>query len=125
MNYSKRIYKKNFSGENAKEAYLKGCKWLYQNVLSREDEIGELTYSFKRLPDSLPTFELSLYVSLAEGIVNKENCEICKETHNLFYANQVYNCNSCREQAYRKRMEGKLSIKAQYAKERIKRAWDE
>lgn len=125
MKYSKRIYTKSFSAGEPKEAYLKLCKWLSKNVISKGDEIGEVTFSIKRLPDDLPTFELSLYVSLDEGVINKENCEICKETHNLFYANQVYNCNACREQAYRKRMENKITIKAQYIKERIKRGWGE
>lgn len=33
------------------------------------------------------------------------HCDVCKETHNLFYCNRQYNCNQCEFNAYRYREE--------------------
>lgn len=121
---SKRVLTKRFVSENGdgKEAYLMACKWLAKNVISKKDEIG--VYSFEISKDEKAedtTFILTLYATLEESEINKKNCEICQEVHRLFYVNDDYNCNSCREQAYRRKIEDKLKIKAEYLKSVITR----
>lgn len=121
---SKRVLTKRFASEdgNSKEAYLMACKWLAKNVISKKDEIG--AYSYEIMKDDKaknPTFVLTLYAVLDEAEINKKNCEVCREAHELFYVNNECNCNSCREQAYRRRMEEKLNIKAEYLKSVIRR----
>lgn len=121
---SRRVLTKRFVSVNgdSKEAYLMACKWLAKNVISKKDEIG--AYSFEISKDEKAedtTFILTLYATLDELEINKKNCEICQEVHRLFYVNDDYNCNSCREQAYRRKIEDKLKIKAEYLKSVITR----
>lgn len=35
----------------------------------------------------------------------QHHCDVCRETHNLFYCNRQYNCNQCEFNAYRYREE--------------------
>ena len=121
---SKRVLTKRFVSEdgNSKEAYLMACKWLAKNVISKKDEIGSYSYEItKDEKAENTTFVLTLYAVLDESEINKKNCEVCREAHELFYVNNECNCNSCREQAYRRRMEEKLNIKAEYLKSVIRR----
>lgn len=39
--------------------------------------------------------------------VENNHCEICRETHNLFYCNRQYNCNQCAFASYKYRREEK------------------
>lgn len=37
--------------------------------------------------------------------IEKRHCDICRETHDLFYCNRQYNCNQCEFAAFKVRME--------------------
>lgn len=126
MQFSERIFHKTFTASKSKDAYLMLCEWLARNVISKKDEIGEFTYEVEKVKDAeQPTFKLSLYASLNEKEVIDQHCRVCKEVHNLFYENSEYNCNLCREQAYRKRMQEKITVKAQHMKSVIRRKFGE
>lgn len=116
------FYKHNFSDEISKQAYLKACKWLAENVVSKV-EIGETFWKITKVEDaSLPTFKLELYALIDTEDNIKAFCERCKEFHRVFYVNQQFNCNSCNLMAFKNQMDEKLKIKKSYRQERLKHA---
>lgn len=122
MKYAEKIFRKRFSAERSKDAFLKAAEWLAKNVISKKDEIGDFTFGIEKVKDSeQPTFELTLYVSLDEKEVMERHCKICEEVHKLFYVNEENNCNSCSVKAYRKRMEEAIKIKGSYIKSVVQR----
>ena len=56
--------------------------------------------------ESMP-FEaiINVYYLYDSSEVEKRHCDICKETHDLFYCNRQYNCNQCEFAAYKSRAE--------------------
>lgn len=50
---------------------------------------------------------ISIYYTFDDSDVEKNHCEVCRDTHNLFYCNRQYNCNQCAFAAYRSRREEK------------------
>lgn len=114
-----KVMKISFEDEDSKAAYLKACKWLASNIISKV-EVGEMLYQVVKVKDTdLPTFEVRLYISLDEGEFVKSTCDRCREFHSLFYLNQQFNCDACNMQAYRKQLETKLKIKRSHRKSQI------
>lgn len=121
MKYSQRIMRKRFSANESKVAYLKLCEWLARNVVGKRNEVGSVSFEIEKLKnEEQPTFELSLFVSLEEREIMEQHCKVCKETHKLFYVNENYNCDACREKAYRARMQERINVKASYIKKLLK-----
>lgn len=48
---------------------------------------------------------IDIYYLYDSAEVEKRHCDICRETHDLFYCNRQYNCNQCEFAAYRNRAE--------------------
>lgn len=46
---------------------------------------------------------INIYYQYESKEVEKQHCDICRETHDLFYCNRQYNCNQCEFAAYRYR----------------------
>lgn len=44
---------------------------------------------------------INIYYQYESKEVEKQHCDICRETHDLFYCNRQYNCNQCEFAAYR------------------------
>ena len=114
MQYTERVFSKKIVGKNKKETYLKACKWLATNVISKKAELGNFTYSIDDDTDGngqLPTFKISIYVSLNEKELRERNCIICRQAHSTFFMNESCNCGSCNATAYQKRMDEMIKSK--------------
>lgn len=48
---------------------------------------------------------ISVYYLYDSEEVERRHCDICRETHDLFYCNRQYNCNQCEFAAYKQRAE--------------------
>lgn len=48
---------------------------------------------------------IEVYYVFDDSDVEVNHCEICRETHNLFYCNRQYNCSQCAFAAYKSRRE--------------------
>lgn len=48
---------------------------------------------------------ITIYYVFDDSDVEQRHCDICRETHNLFYCNRQYNCNQCAFAAYKSRRE--------------------
>lgn len=46
---------------------------------------------------------INIFYVFDDSDVETNHCEVCKDTHNLFYCNRQYNCNQCAFAAYKQR----------------------
>lgn len=117
--YSKEFFKKKFSAETMKAAYMNACKWYATNVLSK-DELHNVQIEFeKNAKGEFPTVVIHLFAILSEDELRERYCKLCRESHSLFYMNQNYNCNRCEAKAYQKRTDEMLKIKLEYYRQLI------
>lgn len=115
-----KFYERDFKAEKSKDAYLKACKFVASNILSKGSkvEVSKVTWDVERVDkeDGLPTFRLSLYFKFDDTQTMQQTCEACKEFHKSFFINENYNCNRCNKVGYEKRVNQKLSIGSEYMK---------
>lgn len=114
------LLKKEFSDEDSKEAYLKACKWVATNIISKVEAGSDTFWNITKKKDTrLPTFVLDVHTMIDSVDHEKSFCGSCKEFHNSFFINEEYNCNSCKFMAFTKQIEQRLVIKKQYRKEKM------
>lgn len=117
--YSKEFFKKKFSADTMKAAYMKACKWYATNVLSK-DELHNVQIEFeKNAKGEFPTVVIHLFAVLSENELRERYCKLCRESHSLFYMNQNYNCNRCEAKAYQVRTDDMLRVKLEYYRQLI------
>lgn len=111
IKYSEEIAKKDFTSDTMKEAYMKAVKWYATNILSN-DILKDVQVSYEKINDSnIPVIRMRLFAVLDESTLRRNHCEICKETHKLFYINEETNCNWCKLKAYQERMKDTIKQK--------------
>ena len=119
ITYSKEFFRKKFSADTMKIAYMNACKWYATNVLSK-DELHNVQVEFeKNSKGEFPTVVIHLFAVLKENELRDRYCKLCKESHSLFYMNQNYNCNRCEAKAYQARTDDMLRIKLEYYRQLI------
>lgn len=119
VKYSKEFFKKKFTAETMKEAYMKAVKWYATNVISK-DELHSVQIEFEKVQNSeFPTIAMHLHAVLSEDELRERYCKLCKESHSMFYMNSNYNCNRCEAKAYQTRTDDMLRVKLEYYKELI------
>lgn len=111
IKYSEEFAKKDFTSDTMKEAYMKAVKWYATNILSN-DILKDVQVSYEKVDDGgKPKIRMRLFASLDESTLRRNHCEICKETHKLFYINEETNCNWCKLKAYQERMKDTIKQK--------------
>lgn len=114
-----KFFEKEFVAEESKKAYLRACRWLAKNVLSKV-EVGETLYNIKKVNGAnYPTFKLELYAAIDSSEFDTTFCGRCQEFHKSFFINQNYNCDKCNMKAHVKQIEQKLEIKRSFRLERL------
>ena len=117
--YSKEFFKKKFTADTMKVAYMNACKWYATNVLSK-DELHNVQIEFeKSAKGEFPTVVIHLFAVLSEKELRERYCKLCKESHSLFYMNQNFNCNRCEAKAYQARTDDMLMVKLEYYRQLI------
>ena len=111
IKYSEEFAKKDFTSDTMKEAYMKAVKWYATNILSN-DILKDVQVSYEKINDgSKPKVRMRLFAPLDESTLRRNHCEICKETHKLFYISEETNCNWCKLKAYQERMKDTIKQK--------------
>ncbi len=111
IKYSEEFAKKDFTSDTMKEAYMKAVKWYATNILSN-DILKDVQVSYEKIDDGgKPKVRMRLFAPLDESTLRRNHCEICKETHKLFYINEETNCNWCKLKAYQERMKDTIKQK--------------
>ena len=112
--YSKEFFRKKFTAETMKKAYMDACKWYSSNVISK-DELHSVQIEFEKIPgEALPTLMIHLYAVLSEDELRERHCNICRESHSVFYMNNYVDCNKCAAKAYQERTDDMLRVKLEY-----------
>lgn len=122
IKYSRKFYKKSFSADTMKAAYLSAVKWYSTNVLSK-DEFANVHIQFiKETDGEYPTITLHLFaVQDGEKDIMSKHCECCREMHHSFFINEDTNCNRCSALGFQNRLEQKINIKKDYYKEMLRK----
>lgn len=120
IHFSEEFYKRSFTADDMKSAYLKAVKWYASNVLSKA-ELQRVHVEFIKDEQS-PTITIHLFAVLDdEQEVFSRHCKCCEEMHHSFFINENNNCNICAAKGYQNRMEQKIKIKRDYYKELLRR----
>lgn len=120
-NYTKKIFSKSFQAKTMKDAYLKACKWIANNIMSN-DKISKIC-SYQIIKNGFNSESnsreciLDVYVNISEKEILEHHCAICKETHKSFFINEETNCNYCKIAAFDRRLEEKIKIIESYVKD--------
>ena len=118
--YSENYFRKSFVGSSFKDAYLKACKWVSTNVISKDELARNTMVHYKKETESqLPTITVTLFAITNEAEIRQKQCEVCKETHSLFYLNKNYDCNKCNANAYQRREDDMIKRKKEFCIERL------
>ena len=120
VTYSKEFFKKKFTADTMKNAYMDSVKWYATNVLSK-DELHNVQIEFEKGYDEqqYPTVTIHLYATLDEETLRERHCKICREASHLFYMHTNSNCNRCEVNAYQRRTDESLRVKNEYYKEML------
>ena len=108
--YSEKIFEKSFSDEISKEAYLKACKWLAQNVYSKSSSeyLTVKVTKVKTTKKQNPTFLVEIFVSIDEKEIKNSVCEKCRLMHSMFYCIDKPRCDECKLTVYKKELERQM-----------------
>lgn len=123
MLHIKKFYERKFVAKDSKNAYLKACKFVASNVISKASKVEATKVTWDVIPvessgdNDLPTFMLTLYVKFDDSEFMKMTCERCKEFHKSFFVNENFNCDRCNKVSYEKHLEQKLDIMTGWFKE--------
>lgn len=124
IHFSEEFYKRSFTADDMKSAYLKAVKWYASNVLSKA-ELQRVHVEFIKDEQS-PTITIHLFAVLDdEQEVFSQHCKCCEEMHHSFFINENNNCNICAAKGYQNRMEQKIKIKRDYYKEMLRKRLEE
>lgn len=117
--FSEEYLRKSFQGKDMKDAYLKACKWVSTNVISKDELARNTMVHYKKEECQLPTITVTLFAIINEAEVRKRHCKICKETHGLFFINENCNCSWCNSSAYQKRIDEVVKRKKEFCLEKL------
>ena len=121
IKYSKEFFKKSFTADTMKQAYLSAVKWYSTNVLSKAEFVN-VQVQFIKENNEFPTITIHLFaVQDGEEDVMTQHCQCCKEMHNSFFMNEDTNCNRCSALGFQNRLEQKINIKKDWYRELLRK----
>ena len=105
--FEERVFSKKFASKTKQSAYLSACKWLGENIVSKQDELCEVSYTIEDTSASeSPSYTLHIFLKFSENELREKTCKACKEYSSLFYIRGYAEpCNSCKALAYINRMD--------------------
>jgi hypothetical protein len=116
-----KVWQETFEHNDSKEAYLKACKWVANNLLKIKVEVGELMWNINRIQEAdLPTYKLEVFSAVDETEFKNSFCKRCQEFHKAFYLNQQFNCDNCNMTGYREQLAERLRIIKNYRQKQIR-----
>mgnify|MGYP003425380885 CR=1 FL=1 len=112
--YGKEFFKKSFTADDMKSAYMSAVKWYSTNVLSKAEFSNVQVQFIKDTERELPTITIRLFaIQDGEKDVMDQHCKCCKEMHHSFFINEDTNCNRCSALGFQNRLEQKINIKGE------------
>lgn len=122
IKYSREFFKKSFTADTMKSAYLSAVKWYSTNVLSKAEFINVHVQFIKEDKEEFPTITVHLFaVQDGEQDVMTKHCECCREMHHSFFINEDTHCSRCSALGFQNRLEQKINIKRDWYKELLRK----
>lgn len=122
IKFSQEFYKRQFTADTMKSAYMLAAKWYATNVLSKAELMNVHVEFVKETKTQFPTITVHLYAVLDdEKEVFAQHCKCCDEMHRSFFINENNNCNRCAAKGYQNRMEQKILIKKEWYRELLRK----
>ena len=122
IKYSREFFKKSFTADTMKSAYLSACKWYSTNVLSKAEFVNVHVQFVKEDKNESPTVTIRLFaVQDGEKEVLKEHCECCKQMHQSFFINEDTHCDRCSALGFQNRLMRGISVKRDWYRQLLKR----
>jgi len=126
IKYSKEFYKKSFTADTMKLAYMSAVKWYATNVLSKVEFANVHVQFIKETKSKYPTITIHLFaVQDGEKDVMSQHCQCCKEMHRSFFINEDTHCSKCSAAGFQRRLEEKINTKKNYYKEMLRKRLEE
>lgn len=120
--YSQEFFKKSFTADTMKSAYMMAVKWYSTNVLSKAEFINVHVQFIKENEDESPTITVHLFaVQDGEEEVMEQHCKCCKEMHHSFFINERTDCDRCNALGFQNRLEQRITIKKDWYKELLRK----
>lgn len=123
MLYIEKFYEREFKAKDSKDAYLKACKFVAGNVVSKSSkvEVTKVTWDVVRVENGsdLPTFRLTLYYKFDDTQFMQQSCDACKQFHKSFFINENYNCSRCNKIGYENNIKQKLIIGSEHLRKML------
>lgn len=120
--YGKEFFKKSFTADDMKSAYMSAVKWYSTNVLSKAEFSNVQVQFIKDTERELPTITIRLFaIQDGEKDVMDQHCKCCKEMHHSFFINEDTNCNRCSALGFQNRLEQKINIKKEWYKDLLRK----
>lgn len=112
--YCEKFFSQTFNGKNRKQTYLNACKWVANNILSKE-KLKNTFIEYEKIKDST-SIKVNVYVYIRDEDVREQHCKICREMHNTAFMSEETNCAWCKIKGYQNRIDNKLMLKKEYYK---------
>lgn len=126
IKYSREFYKKSFTADSMKSAYLSAVKWYSTNVLSKAEFMNVHAQFVKDDKSEFPTITIHLFaVQDGEQDVMTQHCACCREMYHSFFINEDTHCSRCSALGFQNRLEQKINIKKDYYKEMLRKRLEE
>lgn len=122
IKYSQEFFKKSFTADSMKSAYLLAVKWYSTNVLSKAEFTNVHVQFVKENKSEFPTITIHLFaVQDGEQDVMNQHCQCCREMHHSFFINEDTHCDRCSALGFQRRLEQKVGIKSSWYKELLRK----
>ena len=122
IKYSREFFKKSFTADDMKSAYLSACKWYSTNVLSKAEFKNVPAQFVKEDKEESPTITVHLFaVQDGEKDVLEEHCKCCREMHHAFFINEDTHCDRCSALGFQNRLERGIGIKRGWYRDLLRR----
>lgn len=126
IKYAREFYKKSFTADTMKLAYMSAVKWYATNVLSKAEFVNVHVQFIKEDKCEYPTITIHLFaVQDGEKDVMSQHCQCCKDMHHSFFINEDTYCNRCSAVGFQRRLEENINIKKNYYRETLRKQLEE
>lgn len=126
IKYSREFFKKSFTADSMKSAYMIAVKWYATKVLSKAEFANVHVQFIKDDKGESPTVTIHLFaVQDGEKDVMEKHCECCREMHSHFFINENTSCNRCSALGFQNRLEQKINIKRSWYREKLTKYLEE
>ena len=122
IKFSTEFFRKTFSGDDMKTAYISAVKWYSTNVLSKVEFANVHVQFEKTTKGEFPAVTIHLFaVQDSEKDVMEQHCKCCKEMHSSFFINEDTHCGRCSALGFQNRLVQRIVNKKQYYKEMLRK----